>query len=165
MNEASNPFSGRLRVRACGLVVQNGRLLLVKINSPTRTEPFWMPPGGGVSFREEAGQAAAREVKEETGLEVAADETVFVSEYISGQWHAIELYFRCRLISGEAKLGHDPEITAERQMLEDIGWFTPLEMQQMPVFPQFVKEQAEALISGQPMPLRFIRQQPHSPDS
>ncbi|MCC5932835.1 MAG: NUDIX hydrolase [Candidatus Cyclonatronum sp.] len=165
MSETANPFEGRLRARACGLVVQQGRLLLVKINSPTRAEPFWMPPGGGISFREEAEAAVERELLEETGLTVRAAEPVFISEYISGRWHALEFYFRCTLLSGKIKLGHDPEMSPSKQMLQDIGWFSPDEISQMPVFPVFVKEAARSLTANGVLPLRFIKQQPHTSSS
>lgn len=51
---------------------QGGRLLLVR----RATEPlrgFWAPPAGYVEMDESAEEAAVREAREETGLEVALD--------------------------------------------------------------------------------------------
>ncbi|MFW6347844.1 MAG: NUDIX domain-containing protein [Cyclonatronaceae bacterium] len=161
---AINPFEGYIRPRVCGLIVERERLLLVKINAPTRREPFWMPPGGGIGFQEPAKTAVVRECAEETGLRVEAGELCFVSEYISGRWHALEWYFRCKIITEEThqipKLGHDPEMQPEDQMLEDIAWFTGDEIRnpQHKVFPAFIREYAAEILSGQALPLRYCPQ-------
>jgi len=153
-----NPFADIVRPRSCGIVVQNSRLLLVKIHAPTRKEPFWMPPGGGISFGETAEAAAEREVEEETGLQVSSRGLMFVSEYIHGRWHAIELYYRCRVLSGMAALGTDPEMDASSQMLEDIGWFGPEEIETLNIFPAFIQEYKTLILSGETTPVRFISQ-------
>ncbi|MCH8558868.1 MAG: NUDIX domain-containing protein [Balneolia bacterium] len=157
-SKADNPFTGKVRARACGLVVRNHRLLLVKINAPTRPEPFWMPPGGGISFGESLEEAVEREVREETGLSVKSRELVFVSEYINNRWHALEYYFRCEILSGEMRLGSDPEIPASSQMLEDIGWFDDSMMDNLNVFPKFISEHRREILSADEMPLRFVKQ-------
>ncbi len=153
-----NQLSGRVRPRACGLIVSGQRLLLVKIDSPTREEPFWLPPGGGISFRETAAETAAREVKEETGLVVHPRKMVFVSEYIHNKWHALEFYFQCDVISGDVSLGSDPEFGAQDQMLTDIGWFGADELNRDDVFPVFIREYRHELLASADMPLRYVTQ-------
>lgn len=163
---AKNPFEGFIRPRVCGLIVKERRLLLVKINSPTRSQPFWMPPGGGIQFQESAEAAVVRECEEETGLRVEAGALCFVSEYISGNWHALEWYFRCYIMQDEtglpqqAVLGSDPEIEQEHQMLEDLAWFDYEALQQAgnEVFPPFIRQHAGEILSGRPIPLRYARQ-------
>ncbi len=158
LSEAENPFEGKLRPRACGLVVKDNRLLMVKINAPTRPGSFWMPPGGGISFGETMEDAAEREVKEETGLVVKASGLVFISEYINQKWHALEFYFRCNIVSGVARLGSDPEIASSAQMLEDIGWFDAAMIEKYDVFPEFINHHKAEILSDQTMPLRMVKQ-------
>ncbi len=157
-DKAGEDFSGRIRPRACGLIISSGRLLLVKIDAPTREYPFWIPPGGGISFQETAADAARREVFEETGLEVGIRRLVFVSEYIHRKWHALEYYFQCDILAGEIKLGSDPEFSPGRQMLQDIAWFGPDELADEHVFPVFIRDYRNELLSGAEMPLRYVKQ-------
>jgi 8-oxo-dGTP pyrophosphatase MutT (NUDIX family) len=66
----------RIRTRGVKVMVFNarGELLLVR-NSYGKSHLFVLP-GGGIGRREEPSTAAAREVREETGLEVGALELV-----------------------------------------------------------------------------------------
>ncbi len=80
---SNQPFAGRVRVRVNGLLVKDRTLLLVKLNSKTRPEPFWIPPGGGVEFGESMEDTLVREMKEETGLEVNVGNLRYTSEYIT----------------------------------------------------------------------------------
>jgi len=52
------------------LVVSDGQVLLVEHHDPHDDVTFWMPPGGGSEEGETLEDAARREVKEETGVEV-----------------------------------------------------------------------------------------------
>lgn len=159
MSEATeDSLTGWVRPRACGLIVSDDRLLLVKIDSPTRETPFWIPPGGGISFGESAEETAVREVQEETGLKVGVNRMVFISEYIDRKWHAIEFYFQCDVISGELKLGSDPEFSRDAQMLRDIGWFDADALAGEHVFPSFIREYRHELLSEKPLPLRYVKQ-------
>lgn len=52
------------------LVVWKQQVLLVQHHDPRDDVIFWMPPGGGSENGETLEEAARREVKEETGVEV-----------------------------------------------------------------------------------------------
>jgi 8-oxo-dGTP pyrophosphatase MutT (NUDIX family) len=52
------------------LVVSDGQVLLVQHHDPRDDVTFWMPPGGGSEVGETLEDAARREVKEETGVDV-----------------------------------------------------------------------------------------------
>lgn len=61
----------RLRIRRTARVIvvdQNGAVLLVRYDGPSGAASYWVPPGGGIEPGEEARDAAARELREETGL-------------------------------------------------------------------------------------------------
>ena len=47
-----NPFQGKVRVRACGILIENQRILLVKHRGLGAQGYFWSPPGGGMEFGE-----------------------------------------------------------------------------------------------------------------
>ncbi len=58
-------------VRAYGILVRDGRVLLVRSSSPQITPPLWWLPGGGIDFGESPKQTLLREFHEETGLSVS----------------------------------------------------------------------------------------------
>lgn len=79
MTEAGDPQPGTPEVRHAVRVLlldDDDRLFLFRGVSPETGEVFWFPAGGGIEDGEDARQAAAREVEEETGvagLEVGAE--------------------------------------------------------------------------------------------
>ena len=59
-----------MRRAARGLVLDpDGRVLLVRFEFPDGSAPLWAMPGGGVDEGETHGQALARELAEEVGLD------------------------------------------------------------------------------------------------
>ena len=71
-----------LRVNCAGAVVRDaaGRVLLVRrANEPSRG--LWSVPGGRIEPGESAREAAVREVREETGLEVELGELLLTSDF------------------------------------------------------------------------------------
>ncbi|RLU82493.1 DNA mismatch repair protein MutT [Streptomyces griseocarneus] len=105
---------GRIRNAASGLVVRDQHVLLVRGDWP-RPDTWWLP-GGGQQSGETLAACAEREVFEETGVRVKADELVVVREYIeanhpdghrmlSGAGHRVDAMFRCRILHEPTVLG------------------------------------------------------------
>ncbi len=133
-------FSNKVRVRACAVIVQDSSILLAKINSPTRPEPIWMPPGGGVELGESLEEALHREISEETELKIQKEQLLWIHEFIEEPYHAIEFYFRCDIIGGELKKGSDPELELNQQMLLDLAFIPFDEIERYSIEPSFIKE-------------------------
>ena len=131
----------KVRVRACGLVVHDNALLLVHLQAPTRPDPFWSVPGGGVQHGESLEETVIRELFEETGLEVSVERLQYVTEFIQHPFHAVEFYFLCHKTVGTLTKGHDPEYESGSQMILDVA-FTPLEkLSETELFPEFIRHQ------------------------
>ena len=81
-----------------------GRLLLVR----ERAEGLWSLPGGWADVGESPGEAAAREVAEESGYQVRPVKVLAVLDRARHGhspliWYVYRLFFRCELVSGEPK--------------------------------------------------------------
>jgi 8-oxo-dGTP diphosphatase len=123
-------YGNRVRVRACGLLVQGDSLLMVNHRSLTNGG-FWAPPGGGVDFGEPAIECLQREFLEETGLEIQVSNFLFAYEFIQLPLHAIELFFRVNLINGILMKGDDPEMKPHGQIIEDVKFLTWKQIKKM----------------------------------
>ncbi len=94
-----------------GVIVHRGRVLLVRRGS----EPLkgqWSIPGGMLELGEDLGEAARRELKEETGLEVEPLEVLTVFDRIHRRgrrvkYHFVIVDFACRLKRGRLKPASD----------------------------------------------------------
>lgn len=107
-SEVHSFYGGRTRVRICGLVEQDEKLLMINHLGVSKTD-FWAPPGGGLNFGETAEECLKREVLEETGLEIKVGSFLFACELIRLPLHAIELFFVIEAAAGRLKTGRDPE--------------------------------------------------------
>lgn len=133
-------YSGKLRIRSCGLLFERDKVLLVELKSPITNEWTWMPPGGGVEFGESLEEALIREFSEETGLKINVQKRVRIHELIKPPIHAIEFYYLVERINGDIKLGADPEMLSQHQLLRDIGFFSKDEIEHLNVQPDFLRK-------------------------
>ncbi|MBS1557501.1 MAG: NUDIX hydrolase [Bacteroidetes bacterium] len=124
-------YGNRLRVRACGLLIEDDKILMVNHAGITETN-FWAPPGGGVSFGEETKSALVREVAEETGLTITTGDFLFACEFIQKPLHAIELFFRITRVTGTLITGSDPEENSP-QLIKEVKWMSWDELAQVPL--------------------------------
>lgn len=92
-----------------------GRVLLVKRGRGATKPGLWCVPCGFVDYGEEIREAAAREVAEETGLEVEVGEPVFVaSNFHDPEKLTVGIWFNGRVLGGVARAGDDAV---------EVGWF------------------------------------------
>ncbi|GAB3954630.1 hypothetical protein GCM10028805_40430 [Spirosoma harenae] len=137
--EVQKLYGNRLRLRVCGLYREGDQLLMVRHRGIGLTDTFWCPPGGGPQFNETAPDALVREFIEETGLVVEIGDMLFVNEFIQPPLHAMELFFEVRAIGGSLRLGMDPEMSPDDQIIEEvrlmsfeeIKWYPPKEVHQL----------------------------------
>ena len=94
------------------VVVKDGRALVVRrATEPLRGE--WSVPGGMLELGEKLREGIAREVKEETGLEVKVGEVLDVFDSIFPdsegrmQYHYVLIDFLCRPVTGELRASSD----------------------------------------------------------
>ena len=104
-----------------GVVIDNGRALLIRRGSPP-FEGQWSIPGGLLELGETLAQGVARELAEETGLEVNVLELIEVFERIHPalpradgtpgdaarpQYHFVILDYLCEVRGGTLRAGSD----------------------------------------------------------
>jgi len=111
-------YGQKLRVRVCGVLFIKNKILLVKHSHLNDSNSFWAPPGGGMEFGENAEDCLKREFLEETGLKITVNKFLFVHEYLSSPFHAIELFFEVNSTSDKIQTGSDPEFNAEYQIIQ-----------------------------------------------
>ena len=144
----SESYTNRLRIRSCGLLVKDEKLLLVELLSPVTNKWTWIPPGGGVQFGESIEEALIREFEEETGLEISVEKRVHINQVIQPSIHAIEFYFLVNEEGGSLNLGTDPELGSEQQILRNIGFYSRQEIAEMNTAPDFIKSKFWAEFSS-----------------
>ena len=86
---------------AVGAIVfdDDGRVLVVQRARPP-AQGLWSVPGGKVEAGESIAAAVAREVREETGLDVEVGPLVEVVERIGGDYHYVILDHVARVVGG-----------------------------------------------------------------
>lgn len=127
--QIEHQYGEKLRVRVCGICIENNKILLVHHRALGKTNSLWAPPGGGMTYGEDAKSALKREFLEETKCEIDTGRLIFIHEYLDPPLHGIELFFEVRIISGTPKLGSDPEMSGDAQLLTEVGFYDLRQLQ------------------------------------
>ena len=116
---------GRIHYRnakpcACVLVVQDGRVLLVR----RAIEPFygyWDIPGGFLEADEHPAAGAVREIEEETGLHIRPTALlgIYVDTYGTEDEHTLNIHYLAEVVSGEPRPASD---------VSELAWYAPHEL-------------------------------------
>ena len=117
-----------------------GRMLLVKQRH--EDNDIWMVPGGGIEDGENAADAAVREVKEETGLDIEIGTLIRHVEEVSQRGQRFVNFFLGKVSGGELALGEDPEFDEAHQVLREVRFMTREEMKLIPkLYPEFLRDE------------------------
>lgn len=140
------------RISAGTIVEDGGRLLLVRHVVPGKYD-FWVCPGGGAKGFESLEQAAAREAKEETGLDVQVGKLVYVEEFANPQTRFVKFWFLGRVLGGSIDTSH-PETVHEH--IVEAGWVSLAELRHKTVYPGVITTRfAQDLEAGFPELVRL----------
>jgi len=129
-----NDYPNRPLIGVGVIVFKEDRVLLIRRGKPPR-EGQWSLPGGRQRLGERIEEAAAREVREETGLEIAVGPLVDVVDSITRdagdavQYHYTLIDLLAEWRAGEARAGHDAAevVWADPQDLAGYGLWTETE--------------------------------------
>lgn len=116
-------------VRAYGVLINDGRVALVRSSNPKHTPSLWWLPGGGIDFGEAPEDTLVREVFEETGLEVADPQLLGVTSDVrrrdnGDRIHTVRILFTVTLAGGE--LRHEVHGTTDHA-----AWFKLEELDEL----------------------------------
>jgi 8-oxo-dGTP diphosphatase len=117
------------RVAVGAIVINDGKILLVKRNKAPHKD-LWTIPGGSVELGETLQEAAEREIREETGLTINAKEPVYTFDLIERdekgafRFHYVIVDLSADYISGDLQPADDAL---------DARWFSSSELEHIPM--------------------------------
>lgn len=124
--------------RSRAVIIKDGKLLV--IHRFNNGKEYWVFPGGGVEPGETDEQAAVREAKEETSVDVKVDKLLYRHKYDDG---TERLYYLCDYISGEPKLGDSVEKESMQKSTEHSWeplWYPIGQLPQLKLLPLEIRD-------------------------
>lgn len=117
-------YGNKIRLRACGVLIHENAILLMRHDGLGKNGYLWAPPGGGLQFGESIHTCIKREFLEECFLDVDVQRFLTINEHLEKPLHAIELFYKVNSTNIEKlKLGNDPE-TPNMKVLSAYDFFS-----------------------------------------
>jgi len=111
-------------IRCQGAIVREHQLLLIQHREHGSGRAYWLLPGGGQEGAESESECVAREMREETGLEVAVERLIVDEPDAPDGVYQRRHTYLCRVLSGEAAPGYEPELEAsDFYGIVAVAWF------------------------------------------
>lgn len=112
----------RSRVSAYAVATEGDRMLLTRLNaaSPVFEPGLWHLPGGGIDHGEQPREALARELREETGLEIRTatlvDSRAYTVQRLGVHWHLVGLFYAVDLVAAPLA------VTKADDSTDEVAW-------------------------------------------
>ena len=121
------------------IVVKDNKVVIVR-QRKLNNRDIYIFPGGGIQEREDVFSAAKRELKEETHLRIKITKLLYIKELFSPNLHSIEFYVLARAIKGKLRIGFDPELPDNHQVLKEVSWMPINKLKKLNFYPKELRE-------------------------
>lgn len=99
-------------VGVAAVIVKNDKVLLLRRKDSSE----WCAPGGKVELNEKSKDAAVRELKEETGIDIKIKKFLTLTETFNNNMHWLSIFYTADIAKGEPRV-------MEPEEHDCIGWF------------------------------------------
>jgi ADP-ribose pyrophosphatase YjhB (NUDIX family) len=123
------------RISTGAIIIQDNKILLVRY-ADRQGKTYLAAPGGGVNNEEGLSQAAVREVKEETGVEVVPNKILCVEDLYSRRYRMVKVWFLCQMVGGQLEKTQG----AIDETIIEAKWYAKEELRNEVVYPQIITE-------------------------
>jgi len=141
------------RIRVAGLVVDEGKLLLLRHEHPGWKEGWWCPPGGKVEGEESIFECAEREVWEETNISISAAKIMYIQELLVPELsrRSMELF-----VLGCQPRGILQGKRVEESYKQEARYFSIDGLQRVIVYPEILKNEFWADVSDKYVGTKYL---------
>ncbi len=132
------------------VIITDGEKKILMVRQHHEGRDIWMAPGGGIEDGETAVQAAVREIKEETGLEVTVGRLIWhVEQVTEKKGQRFVNFFLGEIEGGSLEVGRDPEREGSTQVLREVRFMGKDELSRVDVlYPEYLKDELWDFFEG-----------------
>lgn len=150
MSNSPNAHSTELpRTRVAVVLVDGDKLLLVRHVKGDRT--YWLLPGGGLDYGETIAECAARELNEETGLDIRVERHLYLSEAIAPdkRRHILNVFVQGSLVGGTLT-------QPDEAVIAEVAWVPFAEIRGLTMYPAIADTLLASYEAGFQHDMRYL---------